>query len=125
MTDRPVPERTLKKYKAWRQWQAIWSIAFLVVGGVQAAVTVLVAANSKREAFLSPRWGLGLAIAAAVLAFLVAALGAQAKAAGFETASRELEKSITAFETDESVSEADLGKAEQRGIDILNRLKSI
>lgn len=123
MPGRIAPARTIKKWRAWRKWEAIWQSIFLLVGVVQAALAVLVAANVKEKTFLRPPWDLGIAITAAVLAFLIAALGAQAKAAGFEIASRELEKSITAFETDDSVTEAELGKAEQRGIDLLNKLK--
>jgi hypothetical protein len=68
--------------------------------------------------------GIGIvAGVAAVLTFLVATLGAQAKGAAFETAARELEKVIAGYETDPSVTEIELGRAEQRGIDILNRVK--
>jgi hypothetical protein len=50
-------------------------------------------------------------------------LGAQAKGAAFELAARELEKQIAAYRTDASIPDAELGKAEQRGIDFLNKVK--
>ena len=69
-------------------------------------------------------YDLVLATSAAVLTFLVNSLSAQAKGAVFETAARELEKAVAAYETNDAVTVADLGEAEKRGIDILNRLKA-
>ena len=65
-----------------------------------------------------------LAVGSAVLSFLVDALGARSKGCSLRTAARELEKAIVGYETDESLTESELGKAEQRGIEILNRMKS-
>jgi hypothetical protein len=123
MSTRQASARAIEKWDVWRFYARVWGIVFWIVGGAQAALAVLVAVNTKQGIWTgSIAWI--LAVAAAVLSFLVGAFGAQAKAAAFETAARELEKAIVRYETDDSVTEIDLGKAEQRGIDILNRMKS-
>jgi hypothetical protein len=123
MTIRKAPERTIQKWQAWRKWHSFWNWTFLSVGGIQAGLAVLVAVNSKDKPVFGQPWNWIIAVAAALFAFLVTGLGAQAKAAAFETAGRELEKCIAAYEMGDAVDETELGKAEQRGIDILNRMK--
>jgi hypothetical protein len=120
---RVAPERTLKKWDAWRNWSTFWNWTNILVGGSAAGLAALVAANTKAHFFGEP-WDWIVAAITAVLSFLVSTLAAQAKGAAFETAARELEKAITGYEMDATASVVELGKAEQRGVDILNRLKS-
>jgi hypothetical protein len=124
MPNRQVPQHTIEKWNAWRKWSARWNFLFYSVGSIQVALSVLVAVNTKQEKPIFPDpWNWVLAVAAAVFAFLVAALGAQAKGAAFETAGREIEKAVAAYETNPQVTDQDLGNAVLRGIDILNKLK--
>jgi hypothetical protein len=119
---RQAPERTLEKWKAWRNWSSRWTWIYVLVGSLSSISSTLVAANTKTP-FLPPWVGVTIACGAAVLTFVVNALSAQSKGAAFETAGRELEKAIAAYESDPTISEKFLGDAEQKGIDILNRLK--
>jgi len=119
---RRVPARTLEKWEAWRYWSSYWTWIYVSVGSLSSILSTLVAANTKKP-FLPDYVGVGIACSAAVLTFVISALSAQSKAAAFETAGRELEKAVAAYETDLSVTEKSLGDAEQKGIDILNRLK--
>jgi glucan phosphoethanolaminetransferase (alkaline phosphatase superfamily) len=119
---RQAPARTIEKWNAWKFWSSYWTWTYVLVGSLSSIVSVLVAANTKTP-FLPTYVGVAVACSAAVLTFVVNALSAQSKAAAFETAGRELEKAIAAYESDPALAEKTLGDAEQRGIDILNRLK--
>ncbi len=121
-TTRDTPERVAKLYRAWRKWSYRWNSTYIVVGVAATSVATLVAANTTKQ-FLTPTWSVIIAVGSAVLSFLVNTLGAQLKGAAFETAARELEKAMVGYETDQSVSVVELGKAAQRGIDILNSAK--
>jgi hypothetical protein len=120
---RIAPARTLQKWKVWKCWSSTWNGTYIAVGGASTALATIVAANTKAH-FFDPPYDVILAAGAAMFTFLVNALGAQAKGSAFETAARELEKAITGYETNAAVTEVQLGEAEQRGIDILNRLKA-
>ena len=87
-----------------------------------ASLAALVAANTKVHFFTEP-WDWIVAAVAALLTFVVNTLSAQAEGAAFESAARELEKAIAGYETDPTVTETDLGKSVQKGIDILNQVK--
>ncbi len=119
---RTAPQRTLEKWKAWKFWSNYWSVLYISVGSLSSIVATLVAANTKTP-FLPSSVGIGIACLAAVLTFVVNALSAHSKSAAFETAGRELEKAIAAYESNPAILPESLGDAEQRGIDILNRLK--
>lgn len=119
---RTAPDRSIEKWRVWRRWSSRWNWIYIITGGGSSALATLVAANTKAGFFGEP-WNWIIASIAAFLSFLVTGLAAQAKSSSFETAARELEKAITSFETDPTVTEVDLGVAEKRGIDILNRLK--
>jgi hypothetical protein len=120
---RIAPARTLRKWKVWRCWSSTWNWTYIIVGGSSIVLASVVAANTKAH-FLDAPCDVIVAAGAAVFTFLVNALGAQAKGSAFETAARELEKAIAGYETNSAVTEVQLGEAEQRGIDILNRLKA-
>jgi hypothetical protein len=90
---RAVPQTTVEKWNAWRFWSSYWSWAYILTGSLLSLVSTVVAANTKTQ-FLGGRASITIACAAAVLTFVVNALGAQSKAAAFETAGRELEKVI-------------------------------
>lgn len=94
----------------------------IIVGGLSAGIAALVAANTKGK-FIPEPWDWIIAVAAAVLTFMVNGLAAQAKGAAFETAGRELEKAMVDYEMKPTTTEADLADAEKRGVDILNRVK--
>jgi hypothetical protein len=121
-TVRTAPQRTLTKWKAWRMWASYWNWTYIIMGALLSTVTTVVAANTKKN-FLGDKWSLVIACSAAVLSFVVNALGAQSKSAAFETAGRELEKAIATFELDSTIPPKALADAENRGVDILNRLK--
>jgi hypothetical protein len=117
---RAVPAETTEKMKIWRFWSSVWNWLYIAIGVCSAGIASLVAANAKAHFWGAP-WDWILATIAAALTFLITTLRAQAKAAGFELAARELEKEIAVYKTDVSITDAELGKAEARGIDILNK----
>jgi hypothetical protein len=104
-------------------WSARWNTAYIIIGGGSSALATIVAANTKAHFFLYP-YDIILAVCAALLTFLINAQAAQSKGSAFETAARELKKAIAGYETDVAITVADLGKAQQRGINLLNRLKA-
>jgi hypothetical protein len=113
-----------EKYRAWRHWESIWSWANILIGGSSALLGGLVAANMKTPPFLPFECAVAASIAAPVLTFLLTTLKPQAKATSFEAASRELEKAISRYEKDPSKDDIFLADAEDRGIDLLNKLGS-
>lgn len=120
ISDDQVPQDILEKMLAWRKWRSFWNWVHFGLGSIGVALSTVVAANTNK-AFLCPGWSVTIAVAAAVFAFLINALSAAAKAASFETASREIEKAIALFKG--GCEEKTLYEAEARGIDILNKIK--
>jgi hypothetical protein len=118
--DNVVPFEITEKMIAWRKWRSVWNWAHFGLGFLSAALSVIVATNVKQQ-FLPVEWAVAAAAVAAGLTFLVTALSASAKGAAFETAAREIEKSIALFRG--GAAKASLYDAEARGIDILNKLK--
>lgn len=119
---RVVPPNIKGKWQAWRYWSSVWNWMHYITGFTSAALTVLIAANTK-SAFLAPTTAVTVACIAAGLAFLVTAMGAQARGKGFELAARELEGPITDYLLDETVPEKVLAEGVRRGIDVLNEMK--
>jgi hypothetical protein len=115
-----VPGEVTEKMLAWRKWRSFWNSLHFGFGFLSAALSAVVAANTK-QAFLPPNWSVGAAAVAAGLTFLITALSASAKGAAFETAAREIEKAIALFRGGAAMTS--LYEAEARGIDILNKLK--
>jgi len=108
-------------YHLWRHWQKVWTWTNVLIGGVSTALGALVAANTKTP-FLGNYWAIAAAILAPVLTFLLTTLRPQAKAAAFETASRELEKARNDYEADPTKDDIFLADGVNRGIDLLNKV---
>ena len=118
---RPVPKLTEDKYGAWKCWASVWNWVHIVVGGLSVALSTIVAANTKSNPpFLVGSKAVAVASAAAIASFVLTTLNPQKTAKGFVNAYRHLEKAIARFHFDPSVTEADLGKAEAEGIDLLD-----
>jgi len=115
---RPIPKVIEDKYKAWRFWASVWNWVHIVVGGSSVALSTIVAANTNHD-FLGSN-AIVVASAAAIAAFLLTTLNPQKTAKGFVNAYRHLEKAVSRFHFDPSVTEVDLGKADAEGIDLLD-----
>lgn len=83
-----------------------------------AGLSAVVAANVKNQVLHNP-WDWLTSTIVAIFSFLTSTLGAQARGSRYDHAAREMEKATAAYETDSSVTDVDLGKAEQKGIDML------
>lgn len=119
---RKAPPAVLAKYRAWRTWQTLHHASHFIVGSLIAALSVVVAANTKLT-FLSQDLALVLSVAVAVLAFASTTLQSQLKASACERAAREIEKAIAIYEADPSKNEKYLADAQVRGIEILSGTK--
>ena len=115
---RPIPKVIEDKYNAWKYWASVWNRVHILVGGSSVALSTIVAANTKSD-FLGSK-AVGVASAAAIAAFLLTTLNPQKTAKGFVNAYRHLEKAVSRFRFDPSVTEMDLGKADAEGIDLLD-----
>ena len=115
---RPIPEAIEQKYKAWKRWASVWNWVHLVVGGCSVALSTIVAANTKAD-FLKSN-AVVVASAAAIASFVLTTLNPQKTSKGFVNAYRHLEKAISRFRFDTTVTEVDLGKADAEGIDLLD-----
>jgi hypothetical protein len=115
---RTIPAVIEEKYRAWKLWASVWNWIHIVVGGASVALSTIVAANTKSD-FLGSK-AIVVASAAAIAAFLLTTLNPQKTAKGFVNAYRHLEKAISRFRFDPSLSETDLGKAEAEGVDLLD-----
>ena len=115
--------KALGVYQAWRKWEAIWSWTNILLGGLSIALGALVAANAKGD-FFGTKCQVIFSVAAPIFTFVLTTLKPQAKAAAFETASRELEKARYHYEADPTKDDVFLVEGIGRGIDILNKVGS-
>ena len=95
-----------------------WKTAHYVAGFLSAVLATVIAINTKTS-FLHSTTALVMASLAAGLSFLVTTMGAQERVRLLERAAWELEKAIALYANDPSMQREELGKAEARGISIL------
>jgi hypothetical protein len=112
---------TVKERMAdWRWWKSFHSWTFVTLGGVSSAVATFVAINAKYD-IVCQKYAWIPALLAAVLTFLISALGAQAEAKSFELGARMLEAGIARHETDPDYGDLELGKTLASAIEALNK----
>jgi hypothetical protein len=100
-----------------------WKTAHYFSGFLSAGLATAIAINTK-SAFLNSTTALVAASLAAGLSFLVTTMAGQERARTLEQAAWELEKAIALYRSDPTISAAELGRAEARGVDILKGGKS-
>lgn len=115
---RQIPSLTFKKWRTWRNSAMGWKSAHYVSGFFAASLAAVVAVNTKAS-FLPPTAALCIASLSAGLSFLVTTMSAQQRARELELAAWELEKAMALYRNDPAVTQAELGKAEARGVEIL------
>ena len=117
---REIPKDIKEKYRAWKRWASLWNWFHVLLGAASVAPSTIVAANTKADFLKSKTQAIGVASAAAIASFLLTTLNPHKTAKGFVNAYRHLEKAISRFRYDPSVSEIDLGKADAEGVDLLD-----
>jgi len=123
MLERAVPKSIQSLHWEWGYNATMWSWLHYGIGFTSAALGVVLAANRDGQIFTGQYRAIETAITgglAAGLAFLVTALGANAKAHAYTMAERELGKAIVVYRNDPSTSETLLTHAAEKGHDILN-----
>jgi len=93
---------------------------FVVMGSVSSAVSTVVAVNSKFEVVCKDHAWV-LATLAAVLTFVISALGAQAESKSFETGARLLESALAKYDSRDDYGDKELGDSLADAISTLNR----
>jgi hypothetical protein len=105
---------------AWRKWKSIHTWVFVLVGATSSAVATFVAANSRHK-IICEKYAWIPATIAAILTFVISALGAQSAAKSFETGARLLEGGLAKFDSDPEFGDVKLGKTLANAVDALNR----
>lgn len=109
-----------KRMSDWRWWKSFHTWTFVVLGGFSSAVATFVAVNAKYD-ILNQKYAWIPALLAAVLTFLISALGAQAEAKLFELGARMLEAGLARHQTDPDYGDLELGKTLASAIEALNK----
>ena len=105
---------------SWRGWRTFHKNVYLIIGGLSSAIATFVAANSKQE-IISPDHAWIPATIAAILTFVITALGAQSESKAFETGARLLEAALIKFDSDPDFGDLELGNAATAALSALNR----
>jgi hypothetical protein len=108
------------RMSAWRGWKSFHTWTYLVVGAISSAVATFVAINSKYDV-LCKKYAWIPALVAAVLTFVISALGAQAEAKSFELGARMLEAGLARYDTDPDFGDLEIGKLLANSIETLNK----
>jgi hypothetical protein len=115
-------EEVVTRMGKWRFWKSFHTWTFLLLGALSSAVSTVVAVNTKNPLpFLGSDWAWILATVAAVLTFIISALGAQAESKSFETGARLLEGGIAKYDSRDDYGDRELGDCLADAISTLNR----
>ena len=109
-----------KRWGSWRYWKAVHTWLYIIIGATSSGVATFVAVNSKYQ-IVKPEHAWIWALIAAVLTFIISALGAQAEAKSFELGARMLEVALAKYDTDPDFGDKEIGVALAKAVETLNR----
>lgn len=108
------------RWSTWRFWKSVHTWMYIGLGAISSGVASFVAINFKYD-IVSQENAWKWALAAAILTFIISAVGAQAEAKAFELGARMLEVALAKYDTDPTFGDVEIGQALTKAVEALNK----